>query len=100
MKGAEIMEKWHLGKGVKFNALALIRISILVALVGLCTAAFSPSEAEATHFRFGHISWKPLGGTDIEFTISAGYRRSYFGSLSLGDTFIPQGGSGNTRLDF
>lgn len=83
------MKKWHLGRGVKFNA--LIRVSILVALVGLCTAAFSPPQTEASHFRFGHISWKPLTGTDIEFTITQAWRGTAFSSPPLGGTFSPGG---------
>src|SRR5439155_3857036 len=30
----------------------------------------------ATHFRYGHISWAPLTGTTIQFTIQNAFRRS------------------------
>src|SRR5439155_25793916 len=32
--------------------------------------------AYATHFRYGHISWAPLTGTTIQFTIQNAFRRS------------------------
>jgi len=31
-----------------------------------------------THFRYGHISWTPLGGNTIEFTIQNAWRRSAY----------------------
>ncbi|MGR3309780.1 MAG: MopE-related protein [Candidatus Brocadiales bacterium] len=80
-KKEEIKKKWHL------SLYSLVKISILVTLVGLCTAAFSP-DAGATHFRFGHITWKPVGGTDIEFKITQAWRGTAFGSPLLGDTFV------------
>src|SRR5438034_5083753 len=32
--------------------------------------------AYATHFRYGHISWAPVTGTTIQFTIQNSFRRS------------------------
>jgi uncharacterized repeat protein (TIGR01451 family) len=53
---------------------ALVRIVIAVAaswaLFGVHVEA-----ANASHFRYGHYFWKPLGGTDIEFTLQNAWRR-------------------------
>jgi len=44
---------------------------VLVALaVGMAPAA------RATHFRYGHINWAPVGGTTIAFTVQGSWRRS------------------------
>lgn len=47
-----------------------------------------------SHFRFGHISWKPTGNTnEVEFTVLDAFRRDGYsgsapdGELAVGDTF-------------
>jgi hypothetical protein len=41
----------------------------LALLGGLC------EPAHASHFRYGSISWQPLGGNTVEFTVQGGWRR-------------------------
>jgi hypothetical protein len=51
----------------------------------LCLAAL-PTVAEASHFRFGHITWKRLGGNTVEITVREAWRRSACGTaLNVGD---------------
>src|SRR4029077_15501037 len=38
-------------------------------------AALLAVPAHATHFRYGTISWSPVSGNIVEFTIQAGWRR-------------------------
>jgi hypothetical protein len=48
-------------------------------LCGLLLAVFaltSAQPAEATHYRYGKITWTPAGGNTIEFTIENSWRRS------------------------
>ena len=33
--------------------------------------------AYATHFRYGHISWVPVTGNTVQFTIQNAFRRSF-----------------------
>ena len=43
-------------------------------------------DAEASHYRFGSVSWVPTGGNTIEFTIRQAWRGNSFGSFpSIGD---------------
>ncbi|TCJ14349.1 HYR domain-containing protein [Flaviaesturariibacter flavus] len=61
---------------------------------------FAALAAEASHFRYGNISWRWVSGRTIEFKVSQAYRRSYtttftnavvgstvsgIGSLNFGD---------------
>jgi Putative Ig domain len=43
----------------------------LVAGLGLATG-----PAHATHFRYAHIIWKPVGGNKVEFRIQGAWRRN------------------------
>ncbi len=84
------------------------RASILVlvfTIVSVSVLFSNFQEAQATHFRFGHISWVPgdeLG--EIEFRILDSFRRGYAGSdpddggLAVGDVFTETIGS--SRLTF
>src|SRR3989442_7836654 len=38
--------------------------------------------AYATHFRYGHISWAPVTGNTIQFTIQNAFRRSFLPSIA------------------
>jgi len=40
--------------------------------------ALSMSVANATHFRFGHLTWKPTTGNSIEFELQNAWRRSAY----------------------
>ncbi len=46
---------------------------------------FMASEAEASHFRFGHVTWTVKSGNTAEFVLTAAFRRSgYSGTYSDG----------------
>lgn len=62
---------------LKIGMLALT--VMLLKLTGLC---FCEQSAYATHFRYGHVSWKPGDvANEIEFTVDGAFRRNgYFGS--------------------
>lgn len=53
-----------------------LRVGVaLGALLGVLGAgAWQP--AEATHFRYGSLTWRPLGGNTVEFTLQNAWRRS------------------------
>ncbi len=48
---------------------------VLGALVVLLVAG-GWQPARATHFRYGSLSWRPLGGNRVEFTLQDAWRRS------------------------
>jgi hypothetical protein len=49
------------------------RLLPVALLFVLASAAWTP--AHATHFRYGNITWRPLGGNKVEFVIQAAWRR-------------------------
>src|ERR1044071_9527984 len=51
---------------------ATIRMMALWAVLG---GVGQP--AYATHFRYGHISWAPVSGNTVQFTIQNSFRRSF-----------------------
>lgn len=48
----------------------------MLVLVGLVIGMACP--AEASHYRYGKITWAPAGGNTIEFTIENSWRRSAY----------------------
>ncbi|WP_116127175.1 T9SS type A sorting domain-containing protein [Lewinella sp. IMCC34183] len=52
------------------SPLALFSLAFLFLL-------FASSALQATHFRFGSISWRHLGGTTVEFKIKQSWRTAY-----------------------
>jgi hypothetical protein len=85
-------------------------------LLGAVAAALLVSlPAQATHFRYGHYSWKPSGLGRIDFTIQNAFRRDGYACVSrsglfptscssadgfpgIGDLFVED--IGGTRFDF
>src|SRR5437773_11091369 len=51
---------------------ATIRMTALWAVLG-----GGGQPAYATHFRYGHISWVPVTGNTVQFTIQNAFRRSF-----------------------
>ena len=51
------------------------------------------APAHATHFRYGHITWRATGGNSVQFTLTAAFARSQYpgsapdGFLAVGDIF-------------
>ena len=76
----------------------ILRAVFAVALISLGTVA-APKPAEASHFRYGHLTWRQTGATRVEFTLTGAFRRGtndtfgfYPGSasdgrLAVGDVF-------------
>lgn len=60
----------------------ITRLFLFIALLG----GLAPS-AQATHFRYGNISWTPVGsdpsGRTIQFRVSVGYRTSFGYSVPI-----------------
>jgi uncharacterized repeat protein (TIGR01451 family) len=57
-------------------------LKIITALAASWAVLGATAEgANASHFRYGHYSWKPLGGTDIEFTLQNAYRRDGYSCI-------------------
>ena len=52
---------------------SMTAVLLLAGLVLLASGLFQP--AHATHFRYGSISWRPLGGNTVEFIVQGGWRR-------------------------
>lgn len=91
--------------------------AIVLAVAGL-TAAFA-EPASATHFRYGHLTWRPrqdISPTTVEFTLVTAFRRNGYGGTApdgfpavgdqidehIGDTSINfgDGSSATGRLMF
>src|SRR5437667_10495263 len=51
---------------------ATLRVIALWAVLG-----GGGQPAYATHFRYGHISWVPVTGNTVQFTIQNAFRRSF-----------------------
>lgn len=60
-----------------------------VLLLSLCLFLVSALEAEASHFRYGNISWKVVNGTTVEYKVSLAFRSAYFGDPAVGTTLTP-----------
>ena len=81
------------------NALIAKRSLVLGALftlVSVACVALAPSLADASHWRYGTLSWEPTGTTgEVKFRMSQGWRRSAFsgtggdGRPVIGDIFSP-----------
>src|SRR3989338_2726124 len=62
-------------------------LPVLCMLLALAAGVFfTASDAEATHFRFGHITWKATGTNTAEITVLHAWRRSAAGALIIGNT--------------
>src|SRR5712671_2685534 len=71
------------------------RLFSFLALAVLGAAVLIPSTAEASHYRYGHTSWRPAGGTTIDFNIQNAFRRDGNPCVStLTNTTIPCTGPG------
>jgi hypothetical protein len=74
------------GKAMKKKGCWIGAIALLGLFVGV-------SEVGATHFRFGHLTWKSDETTRVTFTFTTAFRRTaFFGSgidgfVELGDNF-------------
>jgi hypothetical protein len=64
-------------EGKRMLGLPRPRFLLLSALLAGCAvlAGGGWQPASATHFRYGHIVWKPLGGNKVEFRIQGAWRR-------------------------
>lgn len=74
----------------------LFKISmLLVSLLML-----QPEEAQATHFRYGNVTWERVAGNpyQIRFRITQAWRRSFYGNPNVGATVNT--GSFNTGAGF
>ena len=43
----------------------------------LVATLLAPGKAEASHFRYGHVTWTSGGGTTVDFSVAIGARRTY-----------------------
>ncbi|MEP7265829.1 MAG: hypothetical protein ABI772_15090, partial [Bacteroidota bacterium] len=48
---------------------------VCIALVFFALCTFMPETAEATHFRYGHLTWQKLQGNTARFTLTNAFRR-------------------------
>lgn len=55
-------------------------------LLALFMVGMTISQVEATHFRYGSISWRQVSGLTYEFKVTQGWRRSAFGGANVGST--------------
>lgn len=82
------------------------RIALLLLLGLLAVGIFGfPERAQASHFRYGNLTWEPTGkASEIKFNLTASFRRSgYSGSApdrypAVGDTITES--IGGTDLSF
>lgn len=59
----------------------LIASFVTVIIVMCC---MSTKKAEASHFRYGHLTWQKLQGNTARFTLVNAFRNGYFGSAGDG----------------
>jgi hypothetical protein len=63
---------------------------VLIKLIFILLLGSLPGEANATHFRYGTITWQSAATLEqpnrIQFTIRQAWRRSYFGNPNVGST--------------
>jgi hypothetical protein len=65
----------------------ILIISLFVIAIGIITlfAVGRPAYANGdahTHFRYGHITWIPSGGTTVEFTLQNAWRRNAYSTAN------------------
>ena len=49
-----------------------------------------PQDVQASHFRYGHLTWQPVSGNTVRFTLTDAFRRDGFGG-SAPDGFVAVG---------
>lgn len=59
----------------------LFALAVLASLMVPVTTSYANGDDPHTHFRYGHYSWRPAGGTTIEFTIQNGFRRNGYSCI-------------------
>ncbi len=71
-------------KGSSFNRPAWQGAFALTLLI----SAFSVTDAIASHYRYGNISWSRLNTStrDVTITVNQAYRLNFFGAVSVGST--------------
>ncbi|MBI3193449.1 MAG: hypothetical protein HYZ34_03155, partial [Ignavibacteriae bacterium] len=60
-----------------------------VVLIAFTMLALFPQQAEASHFRYGHLTWRPrtdVSASTIEFTLTGAFRRNGYNGTG-GDGF-------------
>lgn len=80
----------------------------LLALLSLWALLFVfAGKAAATHFRYGHYTWKPISGNTVEFSIQNAFRRNGYscrnpGTLAVVPCSTPDGlpGGGDIFVEF
>lgn len=80
-----------------FKSFSMKKKSIFLMLMFALMAFLAPTSAEASHFRYGSISWtRPNDASRVvTFKITTGWRISYFGGVSIGATVNPSSGNLN-----
>lgn len=90
---------------------ALTTRRILGLLLMLAFLAIAAGQAQASHFRYGHITWEPrpdISPTTVDFRFVGAFRRSsasYSGSAddgrpTVGDVILERQAGGGTRMSF
>lgn len=75
-----------------------------IALLFIALLTLQPEEAEASHFRYGNITWERVAGNpyQIRFRVTQAWRRSFWGSPGVGSN-ISTGtlitGAGNATIN-
>src|SRR5438093_1232313 len=70
-------------KGTLRSVSSLTKIFAVIRMTALWAVFCGGGQtAYATHFRYGHISWTPVSGNTVEFTIQNSFRRSFLGELT------------------
>jgi Secretion system C-terminal sorting domain len=77
-----------------FNSVMLLALFLSVSFV------IKPDRAEASHFRYGHLTWVPVAGSPntARFTLVDAFRRNAYGAPVVGSIITEN--TGATRLFF
>jgi|GEM_PF-3281451 len=69
---------------------AIMMKTTFMLLVAVVMFSLTATEAQASHFRYGTVSWRPTGAPgEVEFRIKVSYRRTFDSGLGgpIGGTF-------------
>ena len=67
------------------NKIIILRRIQFIAAVMFAIFILLPQGAQATHFRYGHLTWQKVSGNTVRFTLVDAFRRSGYGAPNVGD---------------
>ena len=79
------------------KSIMLKRLQLIAAML-FAIFTLLPQDVQATHFRYGHLTWQKVSGNTVRFTLVDAFKRSWYGPVNIGDVITEFVGS--TSLKF